>query len=147
MKVIQEIRLENLRALLSESGGSVVKLAAKLERSQPQVSQLLRESEDKNGKKKQIGDAQARYIESRFKKERGWMDNDHASLAGVIAAAIAANPDVIKASDTYIEENLPKFVRPDSPLGLRVRKETIVRNIAEPGDQLDIFRDQKDEGK
>ena len=144
--MIQEIRLENLKTLKAEAG-SVAKLAEKLDRSQPQVSQLLNESTDKNGKKKQIGDAQARYIESRLGKERGWMDNDHSSLAGVIADAIAANPKVLKASDTYIEQNLPKFVRPDSPLGLRVRKETIVRNIAEPGDQLDIFRDQKGEEK
>lgn len=144
MKVIQEIRLGNLRTLLAESGGAVVELAKRLERSQGQISQLLNESVDKKtGKKKQIGDSQARYIESKFKKERGWMDNDHSSLAAMIAAAVASHAEKqgMKATDDYVEKNMTSFVRPDSPLALRLKRESIVKDVQEAGDQRDLFRD------
>lgn len=141
MKVIQEIRLENLKTLQRECG-SVVKLAERLKRSQGQVSQLLNESVDKKtGKRKQIGDAQARHIESSFGKERGWMDNDHSSLAAQLAVVLAANREQLKGTDEYVENNMPDFVAPNSPLRLRVRRETIIRAVDEPGDQRDLFRD------
>lgn len=70
---------------------------------------------------------------------------DHEEMAAAVVSAIrkaVTESGDTKATDDYVEKNLPDFVRPDSPLGLRVRKQSIVRNVTEPGDQLDIFRDR-----
>lgn len=147
MKVIEEIRLENLRLLVKETGG-VAKFAEKAGKQQAQISQLLNQSPDSKTKKpKAIGSSQARQLEKASGKEVGWMDHDHSSLASQVAILIANRTKdgaETKATDAYIEDNLPDFVRPDSPLSLKLKakRDTIVRQVEERGDQRDLFRDR-----
>lgn len=77
MKVIEEIRLANLRALVEAAGG-VARFAEKAGKQQAQISQLLNQSPDsKTGKPKAIGSSQARELEAAGGKEHGWMDHVH----------------------------------------------------------------------
>ncbi|MFV5212808.1 hypothetical protein ACLIIZ_03655 [Azonexus caeni] len=77
MKTIEEIRLDNLRALVNEAGG-VTRFAETSGKQQAQISQLLNRAKDsKTGKPKAIGSSQARELEKAANKETGWLDNDH----------------------------------------------------------------------
>ena len=77
MKVIEEIRLENLRILVDEAGG-IAKFAERAGKQPAQISQLLNRSPDSKTKKpKAIGSSQAREFENAGEKEIGWMDHDH----------------------------------------------------------------------
>lgn len=78
VKTIEEIRRENLAALITWAGG-VGKLAIVISKSQSQISQLLAGSPDtksKTGKAKEMGSKVARHIEIKCEKERGWMDHE-----------------------------------------------------------------------
>jgi hypothetical protein len=76
MKTIDEIHRERLVLLKNEFGG-VGKLAEKLEKSGPQVSQWLNAStHSETGKARGISDEMCRYVEERCEKPRGWMDSD-----------------------------------------------------------------------
>lgn len=67
----KEIRLGNLRWLVAREG-SAAALGRKLDRSDSQMSQLLKERPD--GSRKGIGDRLARDIERKLSLPRGWMD-------------------------------------------------------------------------
>jgi hypothetical protein len=72
-----EIRRENLRILVSETGG-VAKLADRLGISGSQVSQWKNASPDsKTGKPRAMQDESARRLENACGKPRGWMDQQH----------------------------------------------------------------------
>jgi hypothetical protein len=76
MKTIEEIRHENLMALIDEAGG-INHFAARVKKSHSQVSQLVNKSpESKTGKPKSVGSKQAREIEREFGKETGWLDHE-----------------------------------------------------------------------
>ncbi len=77
MKTIAEIRLDNLRLLISDFGTQdrVAELAGT---SPVYLSQILNGAADsKTGKVRQIGDPLARKLEEGCGKETGWMDNIH----------------------------------------------------------------------
>jgi hypothetical protein len=71
---IDDIRRNNLKALVVEAGG-VGKLAARIPRDTSQVSQWLNASKDsKSGKRRNISTDSARKIEHAMGKPVGWMD-------------------------------------------------------------------------
>ena len=75
MKTIEELRAEKLNKLLDKSG-SVADLAKKLDKSYAQVWQWInRWPRSKTGKPSAISSESARYIEAKFNKPSGWMDN------------------------------------------------------------------------
>lgn len=79
MKLIDEIRRENLAKLRADLGG-LGSLAEKLERSDSQVSQWINASENSGtGKPRGMRSETARYIERLCGKSVGWMDTDHSS--------------------------------------------------------------------
>lgn len=103
MNTIDEIRLENLRALVKEKG-SQKKVSDDTGTSQVYLSQLLNAAKDaKTGKARQIGDDMARKLEAGCGKERGWMDNVHSVLTklgyelSAPAAAVAAEQNAVYA--------------------------------------------------
>jgi hypothetical protein len=72
-KTIDEIRLNNMRMLISEAGGQN-KFIDLVKKPQSQVSQLSGANPSKN-----IGNAIARHIEDSCDMPYGWMDNHHTS--------------------------------------------------------------------
>lgn len=75
--MIEEIRQENLCTLRDEYG-SVVSLAAHLERSESQISQWINASTNSGtGKPRSMRSSTARWIEERCGKPMGWLDIDH----------------------------------------------------------------------
>lgn len=79
MRTIGEIRRLRLRALLDEHAITVAELGARLGRTRRDstLSQILNGAPDsKTGTPRQMGEAQARLIETKFDKPVGWMDRD-----------------------------------------------------------------------
>jgi hypothetical protein len=77
MKTIEEIRRKNIEILIEEAGSST-KLAAAMGKSDSQISQWAKGSLDSKTKKPRgISDDICREFEEKYKKPRGWMDNDH----------------------------------------------------------------------
>jgi len=74
MKTIEEIRLENLRTLCA-GFKSQRKFAAHLGRTPTQVNQWLGK-----GTPRAVANAQAREIEEKCGKPRGWLDHNHADF-------------------------------------------------------------------
>lgn len=89
MKTIEEIRQENLIALIEEMG-SIQKVASAIEKSHSQVSQWKNRSKDsKTGKPRNLDSDSARMIEAKCGKEVGWLDNPRtAELRSVESAPI-----------------------------------------------------------
>jgi hypothetical protein len=73
VKTINEIRLENLKALLAEAG-SQAEIARKTGKSTKQVSQWFGKGSARN-----ISDENCRLIEECFGRPIGWMDNIHSA--------------------------------------------------------------------
>lgn len=71
LETIDEIRVENARALAKQAGSSAA-FARRIDRAPTQVSKLI------GGKPTvKIGDDMARHIEDSFGLEKGWLDNNH----------------------------------------------------------------------
>lgn len=109
MKVIEEIRLENLRTLVEEAKG-ITRFAILAGKQQAQISQLLSKAPDSKTKKpKAIGSRQARQFEVAAKKEIGWMDHDHSDREADIFKQLP--PEVrawlIKQRDTGDKQAAP----------------------------------------
>lgn len=95
---IDEIRRHNLAALVREYG-SVVALAAAIERSESQVSQWLNASINSGtGKPRGMRSDSCRHIEKMVGKPIGWMDtrHDEARTEVVVAAEDAPPPGYIR---------------------------------------------------
>lgn len=87
MKLIDDLRRENLRALREEFGG-LNRLSEMLEREDSQVSQWILGSKNSGtGKPRGMRGDTARFIETRCSKPQGWLDQDHG-----IAPALPAAP-------------------------------------------------------
>lgn len=71
MKEIAQIRLENVRELAKQAGGTT-QFAIKVDREPTQMSRVMGTNPTKN-----IGSKLARHIESCFGKPSGWLDYDH----------------------------------------------------------------------
>jgi hypothetical protein len=118
MNTIDEIRLENLRALIKEKG-SQKKVSDDTGTSQVYLSQLLNAAKDaKTGKARQIGDDMARKLEIGCGKVRGWLDNVHSTRPNLEyqqdspTIAVAAEPNVvytIKAAPDLHTERLTQL--------------------------------------
>ena len=101
MKVIEEIRFDNLLILIEEAGG-ITRFAEKAGKQQAQISQLVNKSPDSKTKKpKAIGSKQAREFEVVANKETGWMDHDHSDKAADLFRQLPAEVRewLIKRSD------------------------------------------------
>lgn len=75
MKEIAQIRLENVRELARQAGGTTP-FAVKVDREPTQMSRVMGSNPSKN-----IGNRLARHIESCFGKPTGWLDADHQAAA------------------------------------------------------------------
>lgn len=77
MKLIDDIRRDNMAALRDEHGGTAG-LAKQLERSESQVSQwILGSAHSETGKQRGMRPDSARYIERKCGKPVGWLDVEH----------------------------------------------------------------------
>lgn len=77
MKLIDDIRRENLAALADAYGG-VAGLARKLDRSESQISQWVRgAAHSVTGRKRGMKSETARWIEATTSKPAGWLDQNH----------------------------------------------------------------------
>lgn len=126
---VSEIRRDNAR-LLAKAAGGLAAFAKRIDRPDPQVSQLIGKNPQRG-----IGHAMARHIEECFDKPPGWLDAQHddaepltdstvafarwyqslttdeqAKLRGIAAIALGkAVPDEI------VEERMPVTKRADTP--------------------------------
>ena len=81
MKLIDDIRRENLAHLREELGG-LRPLAQRTERNDSQVSQWIQGSKNSGtGKPRGKRSDTARFIESKCGKSQGWLDTDHTSFS------------------------------------------------------------------
>lgn len=77
MKMIEDIRAENMRRLATELGGNT-QLADRLKRSESQISQWINRSTNYGtGKPRGMRSGTARWIESQLNKPHGWLDISH----------------------------------------------------------------------
>ncbi|WP_243140671.1 S24 family peptidase [Pelistega ratti] len=77
MKLKNEIRLDNLRVLISEAGNQV-KLAELVGVAPSYINTLAKQRIDAStGKSKSIGESMARKLEVAMDKPYGWLDQDH----------------------------------------------------------------------
>lgn len=77
MKMIDDIRAENMRQLATECGGNA-QLAERLGRSESQISQWINRSTNYGtGKPRGMRSGTARWIETTMGKPKGWIDQDH----------------------------------------------------------------------
>lgn len=77
MKLIDDIRADNVRLLAAEHGG-VTGLASKLERSESQISQWTNRSKNHGtGKPRGMRSSTARWLEDKCGKPEGWLDIEH----------------------------------------------------------------------
>lgn len=105
MKTCSEIRVDNLRNLVSEHG-SIVRLAEKIDKAEAQISQWLNSSKNsKTGKPRNMSDDMARLIEQKCGKERGWLDHDHSDPALELFMKMSAElrAQAIRASNPVSE--------------------------------------------
>jgi hypothetical protein len=80
MKTCEEIRHENLLALIAEAGGPV-QLSERYGCSEAYIKQLKNQYKDsKSGTPKGIGTETARRLEDCMEKERGWLDHQHTGV-------------------------------------------------------------------
>lgn len=84
MKTNEEIRVENLRALIREAGSEEL-LAARYKCTPAFIKQMSRGYRDSDtGVRKGIGTAAARKLEECMGKEVGWIDYDHNAESAAI---------------------------------------------------------------
>lgn len=78
MKPVEQIRRENLEALIREAG-SAAKLSLLSDVPQPYISQVRRGAAQSpnNNKPRVMGNSVARRLEAKMGKPTGWMDADH----------------------------------------------------------------------
>lgn len=86
MKLIDDIRRDNLAALAKEFGG-VAGLSRKLERSESQISQWIRgAAHSKTGKQRGMRAITARWVEQITEKPTGWLDINHEDSPAALKA-------------------------------------------------------------
>lgn len=126
MKMIDDIRAENMRRLAADLGGNT-QLAERLKRSESQISQWINRSTNfGTGKPRGMRSGTARWIESQLGKPQGWLDRPHES-------------DIIRSDDFA-----PHTLRAESPVAqfgvqwpfknLRVERVTTL-----PQEEIDVL--------
>lgn len=108
MKMIDEIRRENLAAIRDECG-SVVALANKLNRQESQISQWLNGSANSaTGKPRGMRASTARWIESECNKVKGWLDIDHSEKEKASQMQLRITPleqELLRDFDLILEDD------------------------------------------
>lgn len=105
MKLIDDIRRDNMTALREEHGGTAA-LAKQLDRSESQVSQwILGSAHSATGKKRGMRPDTARYIEKKCGKPVGWLDVEHVGVLSNITGTSPVSP--AKQSNGFYE--IPQF--------------------------------------
>lgn len=79
MDPVEEIRRENLLALIAECGGSQRALAERIGKAPAQISQWVTRAPTQSGRPRVISGPTARDIEAAMGKPVGWMDTRHRS--------------------------------------------------------------------
>ncbi|XZG69259.1 S24 family peptidase [Chitinibacteraceae bacterium HSL-7] len=85
---VKTIRLENLRALITQAGGNAA-LAERVETAPAYISQILSTKHPAT-----VGDKLARKIEDRLELGHGWMDHQHTVTATALVHVPAPIPPV-----------------------------------------------------
>lgn len=99
MRTAEEIRLDNLNALVYEFG-SIAEVAKKARTPPNYISQIRKRVPSKTGNPREVGTDLARKLEDGCGKPRGWMDHDH-SMENLISTE-----NVISLS---AKQNLPPY--------------------------------------
>lgn len=103
MKLIDDIRRENLEKLAAEFGG-VAGLARKLDRSESQVSQWIRgAAHSVTGRKRGMKSETARWIEATTNCPPGWLDISHET---------SKLPPQDRAFVLRVEEEVARYIVP-----------------------------------
>jgi len=98
MKVIEQIRRENLATLWSRSGKTQFDFGEMIGKSQTQVGQWLNASIDvKSGRPRTMSSDIARHIERVLILDEGWMDHDHQEAGSDEARSILT--DLMRLSE------------------------------------------------
>lgn len=81
MRTIEEIRRDNLCTLIAEIGSQRA-FAELIDKQAAQVSQWVTMApSSETGTPRAVSSKEARMIEQRFRRERGWMDHEHGAIA------------------------------------------------------------------
>lgn len=71
---IQDVRYQNLHALLTEMGGNQAELARRTRTNAAYINQIINKSLLPSGKVRAVGERLARKLEQAYQKPDGWMD-------------------------------------------------------------------------
>lgn len=120
MKLIDDLRRENLSILRREFGG-LKQLSEKLDREDSQVSQWILGSKNSGtGKPRGMRSDTARFIELKCGKTEGWLDQDHSTEAGSDGTAQAQNPTKTPTESEAVLAALKDWRLRASPKSLEV---------------------------
>jgi|GEM_PF-1909506 len=109
MKLIDDIRRENLAHLREELGG-LRPLAQKTERNDSQVSQWIQGSKNSGtGKPRGMRSDTARFIESKCGKPSGWLDADHANFSATGSTTQSTNGTFTLTPATTLLQTLERL--------------------------------------
>jgi hypothetical protein len=109
MKLIDDIRRENLAHLREELGG-LRPLAQKTERNDSQVSQWIQGSKNSGtGKPRGMRSDTARFIEGKCGKPSGWLDADHANFSATGSTTQSTNGTFALSPSTTLLQTLERL--------------------------------------
>jgi hypothetical protein len=109
MKLIDDIRRENLAHLREELGG-LRPLAQKTERNDSQVSQWIQGSKNSGtGKPRGMRSDTARFIESKCGKPSGWLDADHTNFSATGSTTQSTNGTFTLTPATTLLQTLERL--------------------------------------
>lgn len=112
MPTIADIRHANLLLLIGNERGGITRLAAKIERSHAQISQLKnRNKHSKSGEPREMGDDVARHIEAKLLLPEGWMDTPHTAAPYPLANEIAGPSELSSHEQAELESHIVKLSR------------------------------------
>ena len=108
---IQQIRLDNLRALIVEAR-SAAKLARACETSASYLSQILNGTPGRGDTPRGVGNVLARKLEAGTGKPRGWLDQAHAPKRTESNPHARRVPGTDTSIDTYDVQRMWQIVDP-----------------------------------
>jgi hypothetical protein len=122
MKTAEELRRENLEALI-EQFGSLRALAEAAETNPAYISQVRNAlKESSTGKPKEIGTALARRLERAAGKERGWMDHERSTEEPMVAEEGAAYFSLACDLAALLPEDAAAFIEQIRAAAEKVRR-------------------------
>lgn len=137
MKTIDDIRTDNLKALVQQHGGTN-KFAEKIGKGAAQVSQWVNRSANSiTGRPRVVSTASCRAIEAELELPFGWMDTEHDDTANGLEVGEPAAPYEKFAGF----ETVPISFDSDNPSFVKIRMVTLRLSAGIQG-----FRTEPDEG-